>query len=378
MRIELRLKSIMRKHNLLHYGIETKMANELHLNRQTIRKLLHNKAVNPNLDTLSKICGWLVENGVPSESLPGDLFGVRPSGLWAAIGDLKNVACYLGLYNHGQNLPDDYKTIARYDAAVLSKIINKITSSAELRNAHPVIDVRYVPFQNSPRSRRPGGAAFEFDKSGARHIYRDMRKNEKKTVSILLGSQRVNYLVEYFVADLFGLEPFKTLRGKKLPPLFLCYRGYDRHVPSCFGGKNTPRALDGAARPGMYYQEKKNDWKLIEWNNGMQGCGAVFIIREETRIEIALFGLSGRSTSAIGNALITHPHKFYPDFVLEDEVSRIPRGREVYGYACKVEFDKNKGTKQGLSWIDSDPGDDEVTVMPILHPMLNRCVAGTP
>ncbi len=129
MRIELRLKSIMRKHNLLHYGIETKMANELHLNRQTIRKLLHNKAVNPNLDTLSKICGWLVENGVPSESLPGDLFGVRPSGLWAAIGDLKNVACYLGLYNHGQNLPDDYKTIARYDAAVLSKIINKIIIS---------------------------------------------------------------------------------------------------------------------------------------------------------------------------------------------------------------------------------------------------------
>jgi hypothetical protein len=46
--------------------------------RHTIGEILRNKAKNPSLNVLDKICGYLIDNGVPFEILPGPCWASSP------------------------------------------------------------------------------------------------------------------------------------------------------------------------------------------------------------------------------------------------------------------------------------------------------------
>ena len=100
MTIEIRVLQLLHDYKIFKHGTEREMAKKCGLHRHTIGKLLRNEAKNPSLSVLDKICGYLIDNGVPSEILPGALLGFKPATIWKSISRLKRVAIYIGMYVH--------------------------------------------------------------------------------------------------------------------------------------------------------------------------------------------------------------------------------------------------------------------------------------
>jgi len=388
MTIEIRLLQLLHKYKIFKHGIETEMAEKCGLHRHTIGKMLRNEARNPSLNVLDKICGYLIDNGVPSEILPGAVLGFKPATIWKSISRLNRVAIYIGMYIHikKNNQPGPaHMTVARHDATTEAKINLTLTNKAELgEQQRPSIKTRYVPFQLHPAAMKVDGDWFETDKRNAKDIFKAMLDRLSYESSIILGSQRVNYLVEYLVAELFGCVPFQSVNKKPKVPFYLCYRKFDRPVPSCFGGMENPPAVKGSKKSGIWYLDDKGKWQLDEWEMDRSGAGIVITIRQMDSMVMALFGLSGRSTNAICNELIVHPEKFWNGND-EDNTAGSKRSRsknkadgnivtrhnkEIGVYICQVKFTRPSGN--GGSWTEKDYEGDEVEVKPLARSILDK------
>ncbi len=374
MKLEWRLKQLLEKHNLYKYGVETQIAKECGLHRHTIGKFLRNQIQSPKLEVLEKICGWLIERGVPADILPGALFGVKPSGLWRAIGQSKKILIFLGEYHLKEKMttaPKISPSISRHDSVVSSKIIHFLYSEPELRDTRPSVKTQFVPFYFTPKVERASGDGFKEDKERARHIFNDMRKNRQLELStIMIGSQRVNYLVEYMVADLFHCEPFVPVSENPKVPIYLCYRNFDHLVPSCFGGPTNPIGRNGEIRHGTYYLDEDFEWQFFEWQEGKNDSGIVLIIREAGNVELAAFGYSGRATNAIGNALLQKSEQFWPDPDSAISNTVVIGGKEIGIYICHVKFceDKIKGDDRACGNFDNDV----VKIIPLNRKVLEK------
>jgi transcriptional regulator with XRE-family HTH domain len=387
MTIEIRLLQLLHKYKIFKHGIETEMAEKCGLHRHTIGKMLRNEARNPSLNVLDKICGYLIDNGVPSEILPGAVLGFKPATIWKSISQLNRVAIYIGMYVHikKNNQPGPaHMTVARHDATAVAKVNLLLTSKAELGDQRPSVKTWYVPFQFHPATKQVDGDWFETDKRYARGIFEDMLKRGSHESSIILGSQRVNYLVEYLVAELFGCIPFQSINKKPKVPFYLCYRDFDRPVPSCFGGMENPLGVKGPKKSGIWYLDNKGKWQLDEWEMDRSGAGIIITIRQMDSMVMALFGLSGRSTYAICNELIVHPQKFWIGND-EDKTAGAKRSRsknktvgnivtrhnkEIGVHICNVKFTRPE--KSGGSWTEKDYEGDEVEVKLLASSMLDR------
>ncbi len=374
MKLEWRLKQLLEEHNLYKYGVETKIAKECGLHRHTIGKFLRNQIQSPKLEVLEKICGWLIEKGVGAERLPGALFGVRPSGLWRAIGQSKKISIFLGEYHLQETMntaPKISPSVSRHDSVVSSKIVHFLSSEAELSHTRPSVKTQFVPFYFTPKVERAGGDGFKEDKERARHIFNDIRKNRQNELStIMIGSQRVNYLVEYMVADLFHCEPFIPVSEDPKVPIYLCYRNFDHLVPSCFGGPTNPAGKSGEVRHGTYYLDEKSKWQFIEWQDGKNDSGIVIVIREANNVELAIFGFSGRATNAIGNALLQKSEQFWPESDTETRNTVVTGGKEIGIYICQVKFSKEK--INGQASIFENYENDKVTIIPLDRKVLKK------
>jgi hypothetical protein len=395
MEVELRLKQLLREYHLDEHGVEKDMANKCGLHRHTIAKLLKNASPNPSLPVLGKISRYLIARGIPSDILPGALLGGRPAGLWKAIGALDNVAIYLGMYKHikNNNQPGPgHMTIALHDAAAASKIREQLSMKAETGDSRPIVHWRYVPFQVRPASQKVAGDWFEEDKDNAKEMFKKMKTSGDHESSILLGSQRANYLVEYLVAELFGCKPFYPNTNKEpRVPFYLSYRNFDRPVPSCFGGRDLPPGLDAPKKSGVWFINDKTDWQLYEWKRNKCGSGIVMTIRDSGSVVMALFGFSGRSTNAICNEIIKNPKVFWAaqsenPKSAEDNGNGKSSGRKSYArkkefknivirqskeigiYICRVSFYQADGGMK--TWKEENYEKDEVKVTPLSKKVL--------
>ena len=374
MKLEWRLKQLLEQHNLYKYGVETQIAKECGLHRHTIGKFLRNQIQSPKLEVLEKICGWLIERGVPADILPGALFGVKPSGLWRAISQSKKILICLGEYHlKGKMIttPQISPSISRHDSVVSAKIIHFLYSEAELRDARPSVKMLYVPFYFTPDVVWASGDGFTEDKERARRIFNNMRKNRQNEWSvIMIGSQRVNYLVEYMVADLFNCEPFVPASEDPKVPIYLCYRNFDHLVPSCFGGQTNPLDKGGEIRHGTYYVDENFEWQFFEWQEGKNDSGIVIIIREADIVELAAFGFSGRATNAIGNALLQKSEQFWAATDKVGSNTVVTGGKEIGIFICHVKLseDKTKGKDSACGNFENDV----VKIIPLNQKVLEK------
>ena len=377
MKLEWRLKQLLEQYNLYQYGVETQIARECGLHRHTIGKFLRNQMQSPKLEVLEKICGCLIEKGVPADILPGVLFGIKPSGLWQAIGQSKEILICLGEYHlKGKMIttPQISPSISRHDSVVSSKIIHYLSSEAELRDARPSVKMVYVPFSFTPEVVRNSGDGFEQDSERARRIFNDIRTNRRNNCSvIMIGSQRVNYLVEYMVADLFHCKPFVPANEDPKVPVYLCYRNFDHLVPSCFGGQENPLYPSKEIRHGTYYVDENFEWQSFEWQEGKDDSGVVIIIREADNVELAVFGFSGRATSAIGTALLQKSEQFWPDPDGGRNQTVISGGKEIGIYLCRVKISKNAGKRNDR--VCETFENDSVEIIPLHHTVLEKFLA---
>lgn len=387
MRVELRLKQVLQEHNLYRHGIEKQLAEDCRLHRHTIAKLLHNRMKNPSLKVLGKVCKWLVDRGVPAETLPGALFGFRTAGLWVAFGNAKKVAIYQAVYAHNGQVQSDIQSqslpmsIARHDAAAAGKFMSRLSSKDHMGDTRPGVESNYVPFHFSLQESDVGGPGFEEDKKRARDIFREMKEKERQESAILVGSQRVNYVVECLVADLFGCTPFEPVEEEPKVPFYLCYRDWDRPVPSCFGGRNGPPGLEGSPRPGTYYLNEDGKWELIEWKQNEQDGGVVIVCRQADSVVMAAFGFSGLATCAMGTELIDHAEQVWPDRADENHNGKkgkearpqptvTRKGKEVGVYLFRLKFFEKRGQVNGLTIKDCDEFD--AAVLPLGQKVLGK------
>lgn len=299
MEIEFRLKKILRQHGLHGHGVIQRMARDLHVHRHRIGNLYRNEASHPSLELVAQICGWLITQNVPAACLPQELFGVRPQELWEAISAATKVSICLGEYQQVDAPLTAQRWISRRDAEAAAVVVEYLSRPGNLSGPRPHLVTEYVPFRFDPESSKAADTGcFDEDAQQAKNIFQEMRSRESNCSAILIGSQRVNYLLEHLVADLFGCQPFQPVKRKFKVPFYLKYRDTDRAVTSCFGGTESLPGYESSSPPGIYYLDEKNKWVGCPWYEERSDAGVVIVVRDpgDQSMEMALFGFSGRAT----------------------------------------------------------------------------------
>jgi hypothetical protein len=335
MKIEIRLKQVFAEHNLDTHGLITRLASDVGEHRNTIRKLLDNQFSHPPLAVLGKVCEWLVKQGVSANELPQRLLGTQPSQLWHACAKSEQVTLYLGEYHQVDTRRPQF-WVSQRDAAVASEIIRLLLESRATTKRTPVIREEYVSFHYTDISDQSKcNSTFPEDVEASRKKLARTQRN--KSVSILIGSQRANYLVEHYVAELFGCRPFETVRTRIQTPIYLMHRPDDWIVPSCFGGLGKPPKMRLKGRPGLYIVGPDGEWNLIEWKEHMQDAGVVIVERDPgtESIKLVVFGFSGSATLAMREPLRWQADEFWPP------TERGRNGREIGVYVVRLTFDGN-------------------------------------
>jgi DNA-binding Xre family transcriptional regulator len=348
MKIEIRLQNVLKEHKLDHHGIIQQIASNpsVGVNRHTIAKFYNNSVKNVSLDALGKLCEWLSMQGVPIDKLPGELFGTRPSELWKTIAAKGKVAIYLGEYQQTESPASAWRWIARRDAAVAANFVQELSNESYTGVSPPQVRLEYVPFRWDTKINDVTQSPLVDDIKKAKKIYSRMKAGGSHHTSILIGSQRVNYLLEFLVADLFGCTPFsKAVKGHDVP-FYLVYRDKDRKVTSCFGGEKNPHRSKNATVPGIHYLSKKG-WAICPWKENKQDAGIIIALRNPSNdvITIAVFGFSGRATDTVGKQLLLNKDRFWSSMVNV-------RGKEIGIYICSFELDQSNQVEddEGL-WI---------------------------
>ncbi len=348
MEIEIRLRNVLEKNNLDHHGIIQQIANDpsVEVNRHTIAKFYNNNVKNVSLKALGKICEWLRGQGVPADELPGTLFGTRPSELWQAIAMHGRVTIYLGEYQQTEPPAVAWRWIARRDAVVAANFVQDLSNPSETGVLPPQVRLEYVPFRwdteidNAPKS------PLLDDIKKAKKIFHQMRANSSHHTSILIGSQRVNYLLEFLVADLFSCTPFCHPEKGGEVPFYLVYREGDHKVTSCFGGVRNPFRRKNAGVAGIHYLANKG-WVTCPWKENKLDAGVAITLRDPgtEAIEMAVFGFSGRATDIVGKQLLLNKDRFWSSPIKV-------KGKEIGIYICPFELNESRRVN----------GDDELRI----------------
>ena len=118
-------------------------------------------------------------------------------------------------------------------------------------------------------------------------------------VRVYIGSPKVNRKTEVFLADLFGVTPFKPSSGNVVPIAFTPRQA--ERVDTCILGSGT--------KMGLSWKESDEGWRSFEFAASERGVthDAAFVIvsYEPARnaMELAVFGFSGAATRAAGEYL---------------------------------------------------------------------------
>lgn len=344
MSFEIRLKKILDYNKLANHGICLQIANEAHIHRHTVSKIYNNTLNSISLDVLEKLCVWLEKKtGETWDTLPQALFEWRPPALLEAIAKPGRVTIYLGEYFKPEPL---MRWISLRDSRVYTKFIenlnkpyNKNQSDMDKNNSSrmnieypPDIETRYVTYKYAPVTEEGKSIEFERDAKSAKKIFKQMRSSRHPRTTIMIGSQKVNHLVEVFVADLFDCEPFISPTTKVNVPFYLAYRKNDRCLPSCFGGFGPPPGYKGEDIPGIYYKEKRGKWAVCPWVNKERGGGIVITIYDPgtTELEMCIFGFSGLGTWIMGDQM-------FNDYFWSNDKHYNP-GKQVSVYVAKFHY----------------------------------------
>ena len=333
MKIDIRLKELLQEVDLDRRGITQKIAEDLGLHRHTIGKLYRNQLTHPSIQVIEKVCDWLKMHGVEAE-LPQALFGVRPPELWKAVGRLSEIVLYVGEYEELVESGPARRWLAVRDVEAWGEIVSTITGKVVPSGAR--LNMKYVRFRYGAPEDKHRGKEYEEDKANAIDLFSQM--SGKKRGAIIIGSQRVNYLLEVFVADLFRVDPFRSPDPRKPPkvPFYMLWCDTERMGASCFGGGEKEfgarvERLEGDRKEGIYWRCDENRWEGWSWIKHRQDAGVVIVVydRGARTVDLAVFGFSGRGTVLTAKKLCADSHLFW-------EPSAVGQGGKRVGvFVCK-------------------------------------------
>ena len=96
----------------------------------------------------------------------------------------------------------------------------------------------------------------------------------------------------------------------------------------------------------------------------------MIITREADNVEMAAFGFSGRSTNAIGNALLQKSEYFWPENGTGGSSTVVAGGKEIGIYICQVEFSEQNTKSE--NWAYENFENDVVKVIPLNRKVLEK------
>ncbi|MFC1707120.1 helix-turn-helix domain-containing protein [Planctomycetota bacterium] len=334
MDVEIRLKKILQDAGLDKHGVVQRIARDINVHRHTVGKLYRNTVRNPSLEVVGRLCDWLRMEGVRVE-LPQALFGASPADLWTAVVATGEVRIYLGEYQESAG-DADLRWLSPWDAAVLAEFFHKLSEPSAGADIRPALVSEFVPFRSERTGRRVTREASKKQRTAAERMFRGLRRRTEGT-AILIGSQRINRLVELMIADLFGCTGFRPRQGDARVPIYVAYRPEDRRVPSCFGGQAPPSGNGGRVKPGILYEDPDGKWTHCPCIPEKRDAGVVVTVDDPgTRVlSVALFGYSGTGTAAMGTQLLFNPGNFWPPYVQA-------RGQRIGVYVCRFELQQGK------------------------------------
>ncbi len=337
---ETRLKHLLDKAGFSTRGRLEQIARETGLARHTVRKFYYNEALVFSLETVGRICAWLARNGL-GDGLPGTLFAIRPPAMMTALMEPGHVTMYVGVYQ-GRGRPGFARSsIARDDFAVAARLVERLSRSSQ-RTVR--ISYIHVPSHVALDGHTLDRSVLERDQAEARRIFEKARRNTTSGTSVMIGSQRANYVVECFVAELWNAEAFSSENSPV--PFYLKYPEPTRSS-SCFGGDTAPVTNGTTAPDGIYFRHRgKKDWEFFPSEPRQSATGMVIVRRDPGlgRVELAVFGLSGIATSAMGTLLCRMPDRFLP-------TGPVRAGIQVGVYVCGFDISAMTSDEQDIDTI---------------------------
>jgi DNA-binding Xre family transcriptional regulator len=349
MEVNIRLKEVLRHKDLDYHGVINEIAEATGIERHRISSLYNNRTKKISLDVLGKITTWLERRGIRSNELLGTLFGTRPSKLWGVLCSKQSVNIYLGEYQQTKGPAAAWRWISSRDSSTASSIIRQLTAPKYKDALHPQFNFEQVPFRFDPESSEVSNKLLKEDIRRSEKIFEDMKTRRAGNASIIVGSQRVNYLLEHYISDLFNCKSFSMPTDEAKVPFFCVFRDTDRNIPSCFGGLENPYRRNDTSVPGLHYLAKKGRWITCPWKQLSRDAGVIITVHDPRikSTEIAVFGFSGRATEAIGDELIYKEDLFWPPPV-------VIRGREIGIYICVLHFSKKGGQSTAQETVQTD------------------------
>lgn len=347
MKVEFRLKQLLIQTGQDHHGIIQQISDEAHVHRHTVKRLYRNQLSRPSLEVVGKVAAWLEEHGVPARDLPQLLLGRSPADLWRAVVAPGHVGIYLGEYEQVDLPVGPGRWISLHDAEVAADLVKELTTSGRIVGDRPEVRLIYVPFRFSATAKELLQKPCPDDITRARELYDRMMSRGTHETAILVGSMRVNYMVEFLVSELFGCKPFETPKTPKVP-FWLTYKPGARGIPSCFGSPKNPQALGPVATPGIYYLEDEDTgrWAFCEWRQKQIDAGIVLTVRDAgtNSLVVAAFGFSGYGTEAISKELIERGSEYWGHEVVVDG-----RGVGVYICRCRLRISEHSSERSHRS-----------------------------
>ena len=309
-----------------------------------------------SLENLAKISAHLRSRFDHDVDLPEGL--LYDDSLWPTLGDLRTWI-FVGYHTTGEE--------KGYTEAWISPRDHKaqLLLTSKLERLHPknhnLVDEQLVEFARGADSAKAERCAKEARRvfvekfsDLASLLYPDDKevkralKLEKRILraNIIIGSQKVNYLLNLFVASLYGHEePFSQSKTQPCIPFFLLARDTDSDIKSCFGSNVKPDFIPRVdPEPGIYYYDAARDsWdNYVSWRSNKQDAGMV-IVRHNTEddvLDLALFGFTGAGTLLLSQYIIDNGDMFWD---LDDVPSRNgkPRKSERLGaWVCRIPLDE--------------------------------------
>jgi DNA-binding Xre family transcriptional regulator len=318
MKVKIQIKEVFKKYGLYKRGVIMDLAECLGINRQTAGKLLAGEVNTVSLDVLSNLCNWLSGHGVSPDILPGELFSRIHSGLWSSLAKSGQCTFILGEGFEEKGSDVVWRWLSRRDVMALSIFVQQLSMRADF--TAPGIRFQYVPFNYAPKTYDPKEEPLSGDIANSEQVFRFMQSDSTHSY-ILIGSQRVLYTLEHFIADLFGVTPFLPIVGEAPIPFYSVYRrDGDYPILSCFGGRERPDGRNDATLSGLHY--KIHDiWEICQWRKRIQGDyvvvddAAVVIVKNDHQtgaVKMAVFGYGGLATQQIAKEIVSQESKFWP------------------------------------------------------------------
>lgn len=347
------LKDLLREYSC-EKGAAVDLKNYLNVTRQTASKIINNKKTLSN-DEIGKICDWLIDrvtnNTHTTSAETRRLRQLLPGGLFRAAGALDRILhssalwLYLGeqvrLQNSDNQVLDKSRWISGADAQVATDLVHRIARDGNKLEFH----WENVPFHIAPDSEeltqeqefleKDRVAAIERYQSIMTSTDRRRSNQEDKKAVIMIGSQRVNYLVEVVFAKLFRAKPFHETKHRSVP-IYMQYRKGSPSRPSCFGGYAPPTGWQGEGATGIYYRNKNNQWEHISNAHSLEGIVMLIDDAINAQFILVLFGFSGHGTREIGRLFYEKPELFWP---LDKNIGNVRAAL----FACELPKNKTLG-----------------------------------